>query len=61
MTKDKLGGLEEYKMPKKIKNAQDFTIRVKTNYWKEEMYVARRMMSLLSAPYKTPRYSGFNH
>ena len=61
MPKEKLGGLEEYKIPKKIKNAQDFTIGVKTNYWKEKMYVARKVMSLLRGPYKTPMYSGFNH
>jgi len=37
---EKLGGLEEYKMPKKVKNAQDFTIEVKIYYWQEKIYLA---------------------
>ena len=44
--KEKLGGFDEYKMPKKVKNDQDFTIEVKIYYWQQKMYLARRIICL---------------
>ena len=60
MPKEKLGGLEEYKMPRK-KKSQYFVTGLKTDYWQGKTYVTRRVIHLLSSPCKTPVYPGFNH